>query len=253
MSHVTHVDESCHICESVMNEACKHLCHTSSPWAEPVLALWQWVMSHTSMSHVTCTKESCNTRIAQRTFDWNPCLLYVYDNESCHTCEWAISHRWMCFVMDLDESEWVMSSICMSHFTHVNEACHTYEWGVSHIWISHMTRMNESCHTHECGESHVWMSHVTHMNESCPTYESVMWHIWMSQVTPVNESCHTASRPSAAPHSYPWIWMRHVTHMDTSCVTHKWVTSHVWMRHVTHVNTSYLARKWVTPHMCTSR
>jgi len=67
-------------------------------------------------------------------------------NESCHTCEWLMSHIWL------------------SHFTH--------EW---HVWISHVTHMNESRHTHKWVMSHTWASHVSHM--SCHTYEWVMSHI----------------------------------------------------------------------------
>ena len=29
----------------------------------------------------------------------------------------------------------------------MNESCHTYEWVMSHMWMSHVTLMNESCHT----------------------------------------------------------------------------------------------------------
>jgi len=54
LSHVTHVNESCHTCESV-NQSC-HTCKS--------------VMSQMWMSHVT------------------------HVNESCHTCEWVMSHIW---------------------------------------------------------------------------------------------------------------------------------------------------------------
>ena len=33
--------------------------------------------------------------------------------------------------------------------THVNESCHTNEWVMSHKWMSHVTQMNETCHTNE--------------------------------------------------------------------------------------------------------
>jgi len=120
-SHVTHMNESCHI--------------------------YEWVMSHTWMSHVTY--------------------------------EWVMSHIWMSHVTHMNEScyiyEWVMSHIWMSRVTHMNVLCHTYERVMSHIWTSHVTHMNESCHTYERvmsptyerGMPCVWMGHVTHMNKSC--------------------------------------------------------------------------------------
>ena len=141
MSHVTHVDESCHTCE--------------------------WVMSHMWMSHVT------------------------HDNESCHTCEWVMS------LTHVDESchtcAWVMSHMTMSHVTHVNESCHTCEWVMSQMWMSHVTHVNESFHTWQWVMSHMTMSHVTHVNESCHTCGWVMSHMWMSHVTHVNESRHTCA------------------------------------------------------------
>jgi len=65
----------------------------------------------------------------------------------------------------------VTQKTCAASTCRVIESCHTYEWVMSHIRMSHVTHMNESCHTYERVMSHIWMSHVTHMNESCHTYE----------------------------------------------------------------------------------
>ena len=100
-----------------------------------------WVMSHTWMSYVTHT------------------------NESCHTHEWVTSHIWMSHVTH----KLVMSHTWMSYITHMNDLCHTYEWVISHTWMSYVAHMNESCYTHEWVMSHTWMSYVAHINESCHT------------------------------------------------------------------------------------
>ena len=163
-------------------------------------------------------------------------------NESCHTCEWFMSHIWVShvthmYICMIAQDAWeglrVMSHIwvrnvthMMSHVTHMSESCQIYEWVMSHIWVSHVTHLSESCHTYEWVMAHIWVSYVTHMSESWQTYEWVMSHIWMSHVTHMNESCHT----------YEWvmshIWMSHVTHMNESCHTYEWVMSHIWMSHI---------------------
>ena len=153
MSHVTHMDESCHT--------------------------YVWVMSHMWMGPVTHMDESCHTP-----FVW---LLMQcsqtrgVNGESCHICGWVMSHMWMSQVTHMNESchtyEGVMSHIWMSHVTHMNESRQRrlVEW--CQMWMSHVTHMNESCHTYEG------------VKESCHTYEWVMSHIWMSHVTHMNESC----------------------------------------------------------------
>jgi len=89
------------------------------------------------MSHVAYVNELC------RTYEY-----VTYMNESRRTFELVTSlvhsDLWHRLCADLNESchtcEWVMSHICRSHVTHMNESCHTYE-GV--------TPMDEACHTYE--------------------------------------------------------------------------------------------------------
>jgi len=76
--------------------------------------MYEWVMSHIWMSHVT------------------------HLNESSHTYEWVMSHIWMSHVTHMNKS-----------FTHMNKSWHAHEWVMPHTWMSHATHMNESCHTHE--------------------------------------------------------------------------------------------------------
>jgi len=91
-SHVTCMNESCHIHNWVMS------------------LFWT---SHARMSHVTHTNEWCHT------YEW----------VSSHTYEWFMSHIQLSRVTLMKEShvrcEWVKSHIRMSHVTHVNESCHT--------------------------------------------------------------------------------------------------------------------------------
>jgi len=159
MSHVTHMNESCHARGRVMSHV----------WTCDAVRIHEWVMSHIWMSHVT------------------------HMNESCHTYAWVMSHIWLSHathrglqaqvVRTCDAVRirgWVMSHTWMSHVTHTDESCHTsraagpsweHPWLVTNTWISHVTHMKESCH--------IWMSHVKR--------ESAILHIWMSQSN-VNES-----------------------------------------------------------------
>jgi len=121
---------------------------------------YQWVMSHTWMSHVS------DKRVMSQM------------NESCHVylgyqCQRRSSHvtHWMSHVT----YKWVTSQM--------NESCHVYlsyrlqlqdsERVMSHTWMSYVTyewvmsQMNESCHVYLSCQYRWRSSHVTHMNESC--------------------------------------------------------------------------------------
>ena len=195
---------------------------------------YEWVTSHTWMSHVTRTNESHHT----------------------YTYKWVLSHIWMNHVTHMNESDHIthvtyayMSHVAhrsyrvISHHTchtcihvHINESYHTYEWIMSHmwsqghrstpsrlvIWISHAAHMNESCHTYECVMPHVTMRHGTHINWSRHTYECVMSRIQISHTIHM----HTKS---------------HVTHINESCHTCKWVTPHMYIQ-------GARRRYWREPH-----
>ena len=91
MSHVTHVNESCHTCE--------------------------WIMSHMWMHHVTHVNVSCHTCECVMSHIWMGHVTHV--NESCHTCEWVMSHIWRSHVTHMNESchtyQWVKSEMWMRH------------------------------------------------------------------------------------------------------------------------------------------
>jgi len=94
MSHVTHMNESCHT--------------------------YEWVMSHTWMGHVPHMNESCPTwpcweRMENHLHDRCHYRNASHMNESCHTYAWDTTQIWM------------------SHVTHMRETWHKYEWVMSHV------------------------------------------------------------------------------------------------------------------------
>ena len=98
MSHVTHMNESCHTRE--------------------------WVMSHIRMSHVTHMNESCNTLEWVMSHVWMSNITHM--SKSYHTHAPAVGaiprHRTTSVPHTYD---WVISSIWTSHITHINTSCHT--------------------------------------------------------------------------------------------------------------------------------
>ena len=97
ISHVTHMDESCHT--------------------------YEWVMSHIWMSHVTQVDESSHT------YEWviptAYCMWSIISSFSNRYLADRSSH-----VTHMDESchkyVWVMSHMWMSHVTHMNESPTAY-------------------------------------------------------------------------------------------------------------------------------
>ena len=91
MSHVTHMNESCHT--------------------------YEWVMKHIKMSHVTHIDESCDTYV------WITMAKYA-------TVAIAGEQKWMSHVPRIFEAwrtyEWVTAHVWMSHGIHMNESCRTY-------------------------------------------------------------------------------------------------------------------------------
>ena len=106
MSHVTHMNESCHT--------------------------YEWVISHIRMNHVTHMDQSCHT------YDW----VMSHMHELCHTYEWAISQKWMGHFtyergtshMNASRQIWIRHVIYEWSMSHMNEA---YQ-----IWIRRVTYMN---------------------------------------------------------------------------------------------------------------
>jgi len=101
---------------------------------------YEWVLSHTCMSHVT------------------------HINKSCHTYEWVVSHIWTSRVTHMNESchtyERVVSHIWTSHVTHMNESCHTFYCVVSRIWMRRIT------HTHMIESRYIYHRVMSCISES---------------------------------------------------------------------------------------
>ena len=101
MSHVTRMNESCHI--------------------------YEWIMSHIWMSLVTHMNESCHIWTGHVTYEWvmaHARMIHItHMNESCHTYEWVMSRMCMSHVT----YEWVMS--------HMNDSCHTHQSVMSHTCL----------------------------------------------------------------------------------------------------------------------
>jgi len=247
MSHVTHMDESCHT--------------------------HGWVMSHIWMSHVTHTDESCHTHGWVMSHIWMSHVTHM--DESCHTYGGVMSHIWMSPVTHMDESchtyGWVMSHIWMSHVTHMDESCHTYGWVMSQIYMSHVTHMNKSCCAYESVSNlcHDTICHDTHMKligirnmcvmtyESCCAYKvpcdtmlsmTCLWHdSFMSRTWLIH--VYDMTHPYVMTHISNWLvcatwhmkcnmsWhMTHVAHTKCPvipcCLWHDSFMSMIWLIHM---------------------
>ena len=107
MSHVTHMNESCHTYEWVMSYTwrnyirdLKESCHTC-----------EWVMSHIRRSHVTHVNESCHT--------YEGVMSHIRTSQMNNKSSlWVMSHKWMSLVA----REWVMSHIWTSHVTQIKRS-----------------------------------------------------------------------------------------------------------------------------------
>jgi len=129
MSHVTHMNESCHTYEWVMSRIwMSHVTHMNESWHT-----YEWIMPHIWMSHVADVNES--------------------------------SHIWM---RDVTYGYSRFQSWCSRLLRCVIESRHTHEWVMSHAWKCHVTHMNVSFRTppNEARRTTTRVSHVTHMNES---------------------------------------------------------------------------------------
>ena len=123
-------------------------------------------------------------------------------NETCHTCEWDVSHKW----------------IKQRNVTHTNMSCCTYALVTSH----HVTSHHVTSRTYKCDTSHFRIRRVTRMNASCQMYERDMSHIWMRHVTISHILCTCII-----------IHCNTLQHIATHCNTLQHNTWHVTMRHVT--------------------
>jgi len=196
MSHVTHIDESCHTYERVTSHIwmslvthMKESCHTyTCEWIMSLLfhteAFLEALHHHVIWRHLGPLESSVIWKKKRREHEKRWISHATHMNESCHTCHLTTSRAaWILHYLKKNQEKW------MSHAIQMNESCHTYHlttsravWILHHLLkktkrISHATIMNESCHTCHLTISwavwilrHLkmnlkWMSHATRMNE----------------------------------------------------------------------------------------
>jgi len=133
-------------------------------------------MSHTGMSHVTHTNESCHTHewvmthvrmshigMSHVTKEWGPRPVIAWHwrlricnvtrgNASCHS-QWVMSHMGMShvtwkWVMSHRNEVWGLHSLGIEGWECGNESCPSH-WAMSHIWLSHVTHTHTHTHTHQ--------------------------------------------------------------------------------------------------------
>ena len=215
---------------------------------------------------------------------WLSCRAQGARYESCHTCEWVMSHVWVSHVthviqscdtyksvrvsstvLDLDRSSGRNSSsgqnFCGSSLVLWRiHALSCHRPGITHM--SHVAGVNESCHTYELSSCHTHQGAVIPRRQVSPMW--VMSHVsqtWMSHFTRVNESCHVCEYvisdvwTSLVIHvkglSY---WRQGVRcHAHESCHTGERGMSHVRMSHITLTSASCYSCEWVMSHVCMGR
>jgi len=159
MSHVTHVNESCHTYRVMSHIWMSHVTHINQS-----RHTYEWVMSNMWMSHTSHMNESRNAShiwIHHGRHIWTSHGTHI--NESRHTNEWVHS-----------------CATCLNYTEFI------------HVWRDSFTYIHFTMYV--CSHMYKWvMSHIHHM------YKWVMTHLhtYISQcvyvVTRINESCHTTS------------------------------------------------------------
>ena len=117
-----------------------HIAHMTNMICTCSCGKYEWVMSHTWISHVTHMNESWHISTGK----WTESTLAHMTNTCTYDKHLHISQT-------------------LAHITNMISTCSCgkYEWVMSHTWISHVTHMNESCRTRESVTSHIWLSHGT--------------------------------------------------------------------------------------------
>jgi len=119
VSHLPHVNESCHTCQWDISQIKKKV------W----LQMWVSRITHISLSHVTQSTSHV-----------------THVSESCHTYQWLMSHIRMSHVTHIHASchAWVMSHVWHQHVTHLFAPNLAHSKHMVHTWIRY-AHTNESC------------------------------------------------------------------------------------------------------------
>ena len=219
MSHVTHMNESCHTYEWVMSHIwMSHVTHMNES-----RHTYEWVMSHIWMSHVTYMNESCHTsgspshqppiaaRLSCFLDRWHALLQYVI--RLLHTCDMTHSHVWH------------DSFICVTWLIRIYEippSCFLDRWHDSFSCVIRLIHMCDVTHAHVCHDSFIC---VTWRMPMCVMTHSYVWHDSFPCVTWLVHTCDMTY--SHVRHDYAHAWRD-----LSSCVTyHHHVVSTVEMTH----------------------
>jgi len=201
-------------------------------------------------------------------------------NESCHACEWAISHMRMSHVTHVkNHSTNSHRRSVIRHVTHVNESYPSCERVISHMWMRHVAHMKTTTQRAIVAPSqppplsppYMWMGHVIRMNTSRHTYKWFSYRRTLSHhhshtTPPLSRrtshttpslSHHTTYSKPVTPHPpphHPCEWVPSQI-WNTSRHIYKWVSypsRHIQTRHVTCINESAKTLEWVMSRVCMS-
>ena len=170
---------------------------------------------------------------------WHICDGWGWPHESCHTCEWSMSH------------------ISMSHdFYYRPRLCHKCDMTHSCGWHDSFTYDKNHCYVHHDSfmslighasvqwvMTHIWNSHVTRMDASCPKCGWVMPHVCMSSVTCTDESRHVTRMNKSCNTARMNESCGNITYrpcvLNWSCRMDEWFMSNIRMSQVTHMDESH--------------
>jgi len=201
MSHVSHMNESCHTYEEVIRMRRRQNCvrslsvrksqRSSASWMGHVTHvnaschIYEWIMSYIwkvmphiwkSQVHMKESKLHIDNEdfllILNQWWDANKMRVFVWCNCGathsclrCHAFTNVIELIWKRKSRSLSMRRSQRSSASwMGYVTYI-------KWVMSRIRMSHVTHTNESCHTYEWVVSHLWRSHIAYerdKNSSVP-------------------------------------------------------------------------------------
>jgi len=230
MSHVTHVDGSCHIfdvnpinyVEWVYSQIVSHASHVK----QGMLRIWiiQVAPRMNGSRHVTYECVKPHRRISH----------VIHMIQSCHAHEWVVSQIWMNHITRVNESRHVegfrlvrvFAHVCVTWPIHTCEMTHPCVWQdlvMRVTWPIHMCNMTYSCEWHDSSTRVTWGLSM------CMTWKSHLCGITCSYVW--HDSCETESL-----HSKDMVEAR-------ICVRHGSATRCNTLQHnVAHCNTHCTAR-----------